>query len=232
MTDPREDLLAGGLEGDGGSDIPVIHFTGIMAGYDIAEVEATQGGRKWQNVVHQVTELKVLETKEPFDFDSLEFRIPASKKQKSLWGIWVASVGRVLGIDLNATGVDGSPIRYVDIFNEHLDGKGVEIRRTGGHMLRRKDDETGKWAEKAVNAWELVSVEGAGKPPMTPEEEALRLLVSKGTDIVGFTQAVATNVNICLDSALVQAISGGTWIPAMVEAGKLVANGDGSYSLP
>ena len=222
--DPRDALLAGGLEAPGGSrQPPVTHFTGRMVGFEVTTI--TPDGRDpYTLVTHKVNELKVLEKKEPFDFDSIEFSMSPSGKQRSLWGVWIASIVKATGAVIEESRPDDTKMRYQELYATYLDGKIVEIKRTNVHKLPRKN-EANKWEDTLVESWELVSVEGAGST-ISSEELALGLLTASPNKL-SFIQAVASNPMISADKALLSTINDGSWITNMVNTGKVVAAGEG-----
>lgn len=231
MTDSRSNLLAGGLtESEGGGGIPVISGRARVVGYTVEEKVGDSGA--YQRVCHKLQELDILKIKdgEEWPSENLEIFISYSNKADSLWGVWVKSIAKAAGIDLNEQDEDGVYIYgdYANLFSECIEGQVVEFSREYDHPTRRRNRE-GEWYDTTVKAWtietvgEITSARGA---TASPEEVALGLAVG-ATDLISFMKAVGANTTVTGDKKLYNEIATkpNEWLDAQVAAGKFVAVG-------
>ena len=243
MSDARDALLAGGLEeSTGGSEVhPVVRAKGRMIGFEAEfvpnDTNVPDGGGFYRTK-HLLSELEVQEVREgmEFDFDSMDFIISASTKTNTFWGVWIASVAKVVGIDLAERDEDGELVwpKYGEIYNQFLDGKVVEIARTHVHKYRRTN-KAGEWYDTEKTAYTLVSVEGAtpkkGKKSVSALDAAISL-VGTTSNLVEFITGIGADANISKDKALLTTIGSDPkgWLQSQTDKG-LLEEADGWYAI-
>ncbi len=202
-----------GLE-DGFPSIPVTHFKGKLEKFS-TEI-ATEGKAAGKEYIYlSFSDLKVIETKEPWNFPILQLpRIPNSNRKKSTWGILAQSGLKFLKDD------EDFP---------NLVGRMLEMKVTPGHMMWDSD----KGEETPRDCWEIVGVEGTAvaSSALSPLEEAVKLL--DGKTEADFNQA-AFQSDVVKKGGLIPAIldrSENGFIGSLIAIGRVAKDDNGVFHI-
>ena len=204
----QEALTIRGLQDDFGT--PLRKFTGRLDSYGVE-----QGKPAMLNF----TELEVIASIEPYPFPSGVIEIWPSTRVKSKRGVFGTSLGK-----------------FIQPHEDLRDciGKVIGMEMTEGHMLPKKDDESGEWKNVPMSAWEVFSVDGMqlaadGSAPAakTPAERAMELL--DGAGLGEFNQKAMADTVIRDDPTLLQQIVGKTFAQSLLDAGVFTKDQDDVY---
>lgn len=104
-------------------------------------------------VLYNFADMEVMESTEPYPFPVAQIEIPHSSRDRSLMGVFGASVDKIInaGADENAT---QDQVKGQD----YLVGKTLQMKMTPGHMMW----DAAKGEETPRDCWELVGIEGKG----------------------------------------------------------------------
>jgi len=175
-----------------------------------------------------------------------------ASSSQSAWGVWSDSIAAI---------ADSHPQNELQLDRDDsgritvgaLRKKAVQLKFTPNHVMRRQDAETQKWGEVALEAWEVMSIEGRKKtgamapaqvtaqvtapPPGTPPAaattpetpETIMIDLMDGKKQVDYNPAVLTNQAI-KDSPLFTEYVGAqeALMQRLVAEGKVVVDEDGT----
>lgn len=194
------------LEAEGGPRTPLRKFTGKL------EPLGTRTDNTYSKprvmVKLSFTNVEVIQSLEPYDFPIAELEIAHSQKEKSRWGIFSLSLGKLLKADQDLK--DAVGVR-------------MELTWTEGHLLydgrQSKDTEQG--------AWEVTAIDGISATKETPQDRALSIL--DGKTLAQFNSAALSDPTIRSDATLQGLIMSKKWVPQMIEEGLVAADEDGIH---
>lgn len=246
MTDmtPQEvlaQLQTRGFE-TGGFRSPLQHFRGKLGSITGSMVQRGSMPQAKLEVNYNFDEIEVFKSAEPYSFPIAQISMMHSNRVKSNMGVLGISIDKIInaGLDENAPQEQAKN-------QDFLIGKVQEWKMTPGHMMWNQDE--GK--ETPRECWEVVFVEGVGGTPhsgvatptvasgavapteapaptgLTSAQQALNLL--DGLTQQEWHNTVLLDTLVKGDSALVNSIISGTFIPPMEEAGQVTKDENGVY---
>jgi hypothetical protein len=171
-----------------------------------------------QNGYLQFTDLEVLETKQAYGFPTAELKIKFNVKDRSSWGILMASVTRMGYEDL------------LDMKEHslHMKAKDRTVVKTNDDT---GDTETINWLE-----WEIVGIDGganaavaASSNAVTMDEHLLELVNGKTQG--EFANAAMQDTGIRGNQALQAEVFDGALLPRLIEEGKITLGEDERYHI-
>ena len=194
---------------------PLREFTGVLDTYntelDTKWADPAKGKEGTTRVILSFKDLKVLKSTEPYNFPVAQITINYSERKSSTWGVFSESLAKCIA--------DTEDLK---------DQKGREfhLELTPGHKFG-KDRQTG--ADIVRDCWEVKAVKGAGVAAGQKSATATALELLDNKTEAEFNQVVFQNAVVKQDSGLFGAILNRTFLPTMLESGKVTRDGDNRY---
>jgi len=163
---PRDPVSSRGLA-SGGLGTPLRDIRGKLAGYRTEKRTIEGTTREAVSVMLQLADLEVFKSEEPYAFPTAEIRISLSNSTNSRWGILAESANKI-------------QLPTEDFPKDHT-GKSIRLTVTPGHKIRTMNQESKKWEETTVEAWEVTEIAGKtkGSASANPMDELKALLDGK-----------------------------------------------------
>lgn len=176
---------------------PLQHFKGMFHSYatSISKFTDKKGNAK-VNVILNFADIKVILSKEPYQFPTAQIEIPYSEYNKSRWGQWGNSLAKFLA--------EGEDV-------PNAVGRVVEMKITAGHDLGQKDENKQKILSEC---WEVVGIEGAGVK-VDPMVRLFELIDGKTTP--EFNQVALADSTIRTDQTIVTGLINNTLLTSLEE---------------
>ena len=211
MPNPIDDLLNKPLDTGG---IPVTHFKGTLKDVNLESRE----GRKSQSIVWDFTDLEVIATSSPYPFPTAKIYIPYTNWDKTPYAALKKSLDRVVG-----------GLFSVDDFK----GKSMEWCRLPAVISTSTQLPDGTWDNKnrkdeLQEVWQVLGIEGYASPVALGDQMKELAKLANGKSEPEFYTAIMTDAKFKQDSGLVNSILDRGLVPAMIAAGVLERDGEGS----
>ena len=216
-----------------GFDNPLLDFEGTLTEvvHRSQNFEAQPGGQsartQWY-VALRFSDLRVHDSKTPWNLPTAEVEIPASEMENSRWGLFAQSLNKFLGEDeatslVQAGAKAGPRMRLI----QHVQyGQNYEM---GEDRRAPKDGITGKRPPILIDWFEVTEIVGHSAGNVNGQvssAEARMLDLLHGKDINTFQHDAIADPVIRSDQALSNAIINGQIIPRLVAEGKVIKVGD------
>lgn len=160
------------------------------------------------------TDIEIIHSTEPYPYPTCVIEIWPNNKVKSTWGVFGTSLAQLIQPEQD--------------LRDQV-GKRFGMEFTSGHMMSRKNKESGEWEEKDIPAWEVFELNGvtAGEPgaaPISAFDRAVSLL--QGKAIGDFNKAAMADELVRNDADLLAAIVGKTFASGLVDTGVFTKDTD------
>lgn len=212
---------------------PLREFTGTLESITGDMVQRGRMAQPRLEVLYNFVDIEVIDTTEPYISPVAQISIMQSTRERSLMGVFGASVDRFINVDSKGNPLpdelpDGTPNPNLKSHG-YLIGKVLHIKVTGGHMMW--DGNRGE--ETPREAWELVGMEalpgGAAEvsPGLNATQEALRVLDGKTEQ--QWHQVVFNNPAVKADEKVRSSILNRTFLDPLEADGVITKDDNGVY---
>lgn len=241
-----QQLKTRGFE-SGGFRSPLRHFRAKLDSITGAMVQRGNMPQSRLEVSYNFSELEVFVSVEPYPNPIAQISIMHSSRKQSAMGVLGASMDKILNASLG----ENTPQEQAKN-QDALIGIVQEWKVTTGHMMPVRDDQ-GEWKETPRECWEVVYAEGFGGTPFsgiagsvnqpqqpaavgvtaappsgeTPVQRAINLLDGKTQQ--QWNSIVFQDALVKGDSALVNSVITGQFLPPLEESGIVTKDADGVY---
>lgn len=189
---------------------PLQDFEGTYVGFE------TEINAKFNKtiVVLNFKDIQVHKSTEPYPFPIAQIRINFSQSKGSAWGIFAGSLVKLLKPEQDIKDASGMHIR---------------LQLTPGHKFGTdKTQGSPTYGQEIIrDCWEVVGVSGESAKAADGAARALELL--DGKTAPEFSQVVFSDPAVKADAAVLQAILGNTFIPSMMQQGKVTKDDKNIY---
>lgn len=180
-------------------------------------------------VLYNYADVEVIQSTEPYPFPVAQLEIPHSNRDRSLMGVFGASVDKIIN-----AGADENAAQDQVKGQDYLVGKTLHNKMTPGHMMW----DASKGEETPRDCWELVGIEGEGSTPATATAQptgtgAVASNTQKALDILDgktlqqWHQEVFSAIKG--DTELSQNIINGEFLPPLEALGMVTKDENGIY---
>lgn len=154
-----------------------------------------------------------------------EVVIPHSESKQSMYAVLANSIAEVIG----------KPTTFRELY-----GRRIRMAWTGGHEVKRMNQQTKQWDTVKIDAWEVITIDGLGKgsddtTPTTPSTNTtpineLAVSIADGKNALGFGKALLTTPGVPTELKQIS-IEGQetTYLDALVKQGMLTVDASGTY---
>lgn len=200
---------------------PLKHFKGRLAGIGHKEVASNFPGSNNRNQLEiklKFDEMEVYEASPPYPWKTGELTFIVGSQA---WGILGASLTRHMG----------PQTKFTDAY-----GRTMTVKLTPDHKVNRRDEKSNTWNEVAIEAFEIVSIDGTAvsastHTPQVSMDDVLTLLAD-GVNADGFETRIYQDPRVKGNTSLLGQLSQTGVIPiltALEQKGLIAKDASGVY---
>lgn len=217
---------------DGDNRIPVRRFQGSLL--TVAPRQTTYQGTATTRVDLKFNDAIIMETLEPYPYDTVELSIKLSDRKNSSWGIFGQTLADRIPADKDIYDCIGSRFEMVIVPHQFGYAKDKFHPDPAGTMDPNTNEVQQLPDPIIADCWEVASIrmDGAGIPDSEGSgaiEAALRILDGKSE--ADFNKEVWTDQTVKSDPSMSSMLLARSFIPAMIDAGRISKDDAGIFHL-